>query len=127
MIVYHSHEISVCVYVACIGYFGKEEVLIKQAKRAGKPLPYKGYGYGVDVYAAGMVLGQLVFKISEDDVANLDKSYAKGDAFLLRIYELSSAGLCDLSHHLMMQLLNPDPTARISVEDALKHPWLHTE
>ena len=53
------------------GHMSAEMLLIKHAKRRKLPLPYKGYGLEVDVYAAGMVLAQLLFGVSENDVADL--------------------------------------------------------
>lgn len=87
------------------------------------PLPYQGYGLPADVYAAGVVLGQLLYGVSEDDVADLDNEQAKGHTFVERALELASRGQANLGHHLMIQMLNPDPDQRITCEVALKHPW----
>ena len=87
------------------------------------PLPYQGYGLPADVYAAGMVMGQLLYGVSEDDVADLDNDQAKGEAFVDRALELASRGQANLGHHLMIQMLNPDPKQRITCDVALRHPW----
>lgn len=101
-----------------------EMLLIKHAKRLKFPLPYKGYDLSVDMYAAGMVLGQLLFAISENDVADLDNPDAKGDAFVERVREMTERGQAHLGHHLLVQMLHPEPKHRITVQQALKHPWL---
>jgi serine/threonine protein kinase len=101
-----------------------EMLRIKYAKRRKLPLPYKGYDQAVDTYAAGMCLGQLLFGISENDVADLDNDDAKGDAFIRRVEELASRGQATLAHHLLVQMLHPDPTKRITLSAALAHPWL---
>ena len=100
---------------------------MKHAKRRKYPLPYKGYGLACDIYAAGMVLGQLLFGISEDDVADLDNAAAKGEAFIERALELASRGQANLGHHLMVQMLHPEPKYRISVQQARAHPWFKFE
>jgi hypothetical protein len=99
-------------------------LLIKHAKRMKLPLPYKGYGLEVDVYAAGMVLAQLLFGVRENDVADLDNADTKGDAFVARVAELAGRGQATLAHHLLVQMLHPEPECRISLQDALRHPWL---
>jgi serine/threonine protein kinase len=106
------------------GHLAPEMMHIKYAKRRGLPLPYKGYGLEVDVYAAGMVLAQLLFAVSENDVADLDNFDAKGDAFIARVLELSTLGQATLAHHLLVQMLHPEPAKRITVDKALAHPWL---
>jgi len=106
------------------GHMAPEMLHIKYAKRRHLPLPYKGYGLEVDVYAAGMVLGQLLFQTSENDVADLGNPDAKGDAFVQRVLELSTRGEATLAHHLLVQMLHPEPSKRITVEKALAHPWL---
>lgn len=98
-------------------------LLIKHAKRRKLPLPYLGYSLACDVYAAGMVLGQLLYGISEDDVADLDRDDAKGEAFVERACRLAERGEATLGHHLLIQMLHPEPKKRITVEQARKHPW----
>lgn len=98
-------------------------MLIKHGKRRKLPLPYKGYNQSCDVYAAGVVLGQLLFGISEDDVADMTNPDAKGAAFIERALELASRGQANLGHHLMIQMLNPEPANRIKIPDAIAHPW----
>lgn len=106
------------------------KAMVKRAEKADPtgarrrlPLPYQGYGLPSDVYAAGMVLGQLLFGVGEDDVADLDNDQAKGDAFIDRALELATRGQANLGHHLMIQMLNPDPKQRVTCDTALQHPW----
>ncbi len=106
------------------GLMAPEMLRIKYAKRRQLPLPYKGYDQAVDTYAAGMCLGQLLFAVSENDVADLENDEAKGEAFIQRVQELASRGQATLAHHLLVQMLHPEPSKRITVDAALAHPWL---
>lgn len=105
------------------GYMAPEQMAIKHAKRRKYPLPYRGYGLEVDIYAAGIVLAQLLFSISEDDVADLDNLDAKGEAFIQRCMDACMRGEATLAHHLLVQMINPEPKYRITIDQALNHPW----
>jgi hypothetical protein len=67
-------------------------MLIKSAKKAKVALPYKGYDLSVDVYAAGVVFGELIFHVSEDDIADLENKIAKGEHFVTRILHMAKLG-----------------------------------
>lgn len=84
----------------------------------------RGYGLEVDVYSAGVVLGQLLFEYQEDDVADLDNHRAKGPAFARRCQEaLRSGGDGYAAHELCIRMLEEDPRRRISVAEALRHRY----
>jgi len=108
-------------------YYAPEIVEIKKCKRSRGtiPLPFKGYGRAVDVYAAGVVLARLIFEETEDQ---LHTGVARGPEYAERADVLrekrrkvksSSVTECDL----LLQLLRADPEQRITASQALQHPW----
>jgi serine/threonine protein kinase len=86
----------------------------------------KGYTQAVDAYGAGMVLGQLIFNFTEDLVADKSRVDVKGEAFLKNVHnKLIQNQPITVAEDLMCRLLCPDPSQRISVEDALRHPYFN--
>ena len=83
------------------------------------------YGQQVDVYSAGVVLGQLVYRIYEDEVADESRCETKGAAMVERVLKFAeeNGGRIGAEHHLMLRMLTDDPAVRITVQDALQHPY----
>lgn len=119
----------------------REELLSK--------LPLKGYDLQVDVYSSGVLFGQLLFCYPEEDITDDDNTEASGEGMTLRatrrLGKLSKLrewenGAVEgeeeedqprrmtlseyrefLALDLLVKMLKPDPTKRISVADALQH------
>jgi serine/threonine protein kinase len=88
-------------------------------------MPVLSYGLIVDSYSAGVVLGQLLFQLDEADVTDDEDPGAKGDVMVLRIGAMQARKDPELSeaHDLALRLLDADPATRLSVTDALRHPY----
>ena len=52
----------------------------------------EGYGQQVDVYSAGIVLAQLLFRVHEDEVADATREDTKGPAMVQRVLAFASSG-----------------------------------
>ena len=90
----------------------------------------EGYGFATDVYSAGVVLAQLLFRVNEDDVADLDRHDTKGPAFVRRckrrLREVSEDTRDERQRpglELCVAMLTDDPEARIGVSEALAHEF----
>jgi len=105
------------------GYMAPEVLLIKFAKRKHLKLPYLGYGERVDVYGAGILLGQLLFDCSEKQVMDDDNLFCKGPAFLRKTAVLAAKGQCTRAHWLLVRMLHPLPSKRASIEEILSDEW----
>jgi serine/threonine protein kinase len=86
----------------------------------------KGYGLGVDVYGAGMILAQLLFGVPENDVTDDDMPECKGHSFVSRAYrELKTK--VDLKRKqalkLVIRMLEPQAERRITLDEALAHTY----
>ena len=83
------------------------------------------YGQQVDVYSAGVVLGQLVYRIYEDEVADESRPETKGPAMVARVlrYAEENGGRIGAEHHLLLRMLTDEPAVRITVQEALQHPY----
>ena len=92
-----------------------------------------GYDQQVDVYSAGMVLAQLLYAYTEDRVADVQNANTKGHSIVERILRESSrnsGGGCaeaspavSVEEHLLLRMLCPQPHKRITVQQALQHPY----
>ena len=85
----------------------------------------EGYGQEVDVYSAGVVLGQMLFRIHEDEVADPSRPETKGPAMVDRVLRWAHqhGGRIGAEYHLLLRMLTSDPLLRITVKDALQHPY----
>lgn len=94
-----------------------------------------GYDFAVDVYSSGVVLSQLLFRVGEECVADLDDRDAKGPAFRRqarsRIADAKARGepvennAEVLPFDLAARMLEPNPHKRITLEECLHHPWFN--
>ena len=107
-----------CSIVGTSGYMAPEMLAIE---RDG----HGTYGQQVDVYSAGVVLGQLIYHIYEDEVADESRSETKGPAMVDRVlrYAKENGGRIRAEHHLLLRMLTDDPAVRITVHEALQHPY----
>ena len=96
------------------GYFAPE------MQRAGGR-----YGQEVDAYSAGVLLGQLLFRMHEDEVADEQRAECKGPQMVQRVLDWAEqrGGRIGAEQHLLLRLLTEEPQHRISVSDALLHPY----
>lgn len=84
----------------------------------------KGHtGYKSDVWSAGITLysmlnGTIPFKCLE--IQELQKMILKGK------YSYVNTNLSELCKDLISQFLQVDPVQRISIDEALKHPWINS-
>jgi tRNA A-37 threonylcarbamoyl transferase component Bud32 len=109
------------------GYMAPEVLLIKLAKRNRLPLPHLGYGERVDVYGAGIVLGQLLFHCLEKEVMDDDNLECKGHGFLRKTALLAAEGQCTRAHWLLVRMLHPLPTKRAGIDEILNDEWFVEE
>ena len=88
-----------------------------------------GYSKPVDMWAVGCIAfillgGYAPFDCDGEDPASLKKLYStikKGDV----VFEKEYFGHVSIeAKHLITSLLNVDPSERLTVDDALKHPWI---
>ena len=84
-----------------------------------------GYDRQVDVYSAGVVLGQLLFKVHEDEVADVERADTKGPAMVQRVLDWAAqhGGRIGAEYHLLLRMLTAEPRLRITVQEALQHPY----
>lgn len=139
------------------GYMAAEITKISQAKASKRPWPHRGYGRKVDVYSAGVILAQLLFGITEDEVADDDNLSAKGpsmrvmaekellrsplaaklkepmmlDADALEAKDGDSALLDELLRlqacELAVQMLEENPMKRPSIRQVIEHQYFDIE
>jgi serine/threonine protein kinase len=106
------------------GYMAPELMALSKAKRRHRPLPMKGYDWKVDVFSAGVVLGQLLFCVTEDKVDDdneLDSSFG----FLVRVEDIIARGEGTAVHDLCRHMLARKPEDRYTIEQCLSHPYFN--
>jgi hypothetical protein len=81
----------------------------------------RSYGMEIDLWSAGVVLGQLIYECRENDVTESRKVDAKAEAFVRRAKAAESEGNITAGERLMLRLLDADPKTRIKVQEALQH------
>jgi tRNA A-37 threonylcarbamoyl transferase component Bud32 len=109
-------------------YFAPEMRAVSKAKRAGtlQALPYKGYDHRVDLYAAGIVFGHLLFGQTEEMVVGNMRLGSEYISMAIEQHNTNGTNPTTLQAcDLLQALLNPAPDARITIEEALLHPWFH--
>jgi serine/threonine protein kinase len=109
--------------VGTCGFMAPELMMIEFAKRRKLALPFSGYGLEVDVYALGMVLGQLMMGCDEEDITDDENLECKGEAFLQLLGEIATKGLCTPGHVLLTRMLHPLPSERITLDELFRDPW----
>lgn len=117
---YDPHRLHRSV-VGTNGYMAPEMT----RKGGGEDEEGDGYTQQVDVYSAGIVLGQLLFQIHEDEVADMSRPETKGPAMVNRVLKWAGehGGRIGAEYHLLLRMLTEDPQLRITVKDALQHPY----
>ena len=68
------------------------------------------------------MLGQLLFRILEEDVTDDDNLEAKGEGMCDTIAGLGE-GRRTVAHELARAMMEPDPAKRLTVDQALAHPY----
>mmetsp|Transcript_12657 Transcript_12657/g.20559 ORF Transcript_12657/g.20559 Transcript_12657/m.20559 type:complete len:1601 (+) Transcript_12657:232-5034(+) len=103
------------------GRCGTPGYVAPEILKAGK---HEGYGIGVDMFSIGCVIYTLLcgyepfFGETDDELIAANKS---GDyAFMLPEWGRVS----DEAKDFVSKLLDPFPTRRLTVHDALDHPWM---
>ncbi len=108
--------------------YTKSELCITQcgspAYAAPELLAHKKYGSKVDVWSIGvnmyaMLTGNLPFTVEPFNIKALYNKMMKNEMNAIPEH-LSKNG-----EELLRKLLNPDPTRRISLKEAMEHPWLN--
>lgn len=108
--------------------YTKSELCITQcgspAYAAPELLAHKKYGSKVDVWSIGvnmyaMLTGNLPFTVEPFNIKSLYNKMMKNEMNAIPEH-LSKSG-----EELLRKLLNPDPTKRISLKEAMEHPWLN--
>merc|ERR1712130_170225 len=93
----------------------------------------KGYGFPVDVYSAGVLFGQLLFSVLEEDITDLDNHSASGPGFVQQVEHMSPKERktgpegTEMGYDLMLLMLQNDPEKRITIEKALQHRYFRDE
>lgn len=108
--------------------YTKSELCITQcgspAYAAPELLAHKKYGSKVDVWSIGvnmyaMLTGNLPFTVEPFNIKSLYNKMMKNEMNAIPEH-LSKSG-----EELLRKLLNPDPAKRISLKEAMEHPWLN--
>lgn len=108
--------------------YTKSELCITQcgspAYAAPELLAHKKYGSKVDVWSIGvnmyaMLTGNLPFTVEPFNIKSLYNKMMKNEMNAIPEH-LSKSG-----EELLRKLLNPDPTKRISLKEAMEHSWLN--
>jgi serine/threonine protein kinase len=111
-------------------------------------LPMKGYGLEVDIYSSGVLFGQCLFCYPEEDITDDDNTECSGEGMSLRatkrLSKLAKLRPYDddndddpnlprsmtldeyreqLAMDLLVKMLKQNPKERISLKDALNHPF----
>jgi serine/threonine protein kinase len=80
------------------------------------------YGRPVDVFSCGVVLGQLIFQVEDEFVLDYpDHNKDTLHDHFMRLVD--SAEEFRVEHDLMARMTDKDPVQRITLEDALLHPY----
>jgi serine/threonine protein kinase len=80
------------------------------------------YGIAVDVFSCGVVLGQLLFNISDEFVLDYPDSHADSmHEHFLRLVE--KAEPYDIGYDLILRMTDKDPSTRITIPEVYKHPF----
>ena len=108
----------------------------KRRRRAPShsPVPALGYGFPTDVYSAGVTFASLLLRVSEDDVADLENASSKGPAMrrrclrrLQQVRQGSRSRQQQPELDLIVAMLHDDQHSRITVDQALQHPFFDRE
>lgn len=108
--------------------YTKSELCITQcgspAYAAPELLAHKKYGSKVDVWSIGvnmyaMLTGNLPFTVEPFNIKSLYNKMMKNEMNPIPDH-LSKSG-----EDLLRRLLNPDPLKRISLKEAMEHPWIN--
>jgi len=111
-------------YVGTDGYMAPEILAIHEAKKRKAALP-PGYDLKVDVWSCGVVLGSLLYQAKEEDVTDDDNHEASWQTFVARTKQiLATNPRAGPEYDLLLQMLEPSPTKRISLDDAINHPYI---
>jgi len=93
-------------------------------KKQKKTLP-PGYDLKVDVWSAGVVLGSLLFQAKEEDISDDNNHEVTWQVFVTRTKQiLAMDPRAGPEYDLLLEMLEPSPEKRISLDDALKHPYI---
>lgn len=103
-------------YVGTPPYMAPELVSIRKT--------YGKYNRAVDMWAVGVILyimlsGNHPFQIDDEEMMleNIEQAKWEWDGEVWN-------NISDSAKDLIQKLLNPNPTSRLSVQDALNHPWV---
>jgi len=145
-------------HVGTEGYMAYEQDVVHDAEKAGKKPPIRGYDLRADIYSAGVVFGQLLYEIEEENVTDDETAMtsARGMVAMTHSIQETKYEQADLRHYriggskdsqsdeeeemtddvlqeekqaliyaheLLLRMLEKDPDNRITIEDALKHPY----
>jgi serine/threonine protein kinase len=114
-------------YVGTDGYFAPETTAIYNAIKNGDGLPYKGYSQKIDMWGIGVVLLSLLYRIAECEIMNEYCESLQFDVLLRTLKKDCNDADADSMVHLCKQLLTKDPSVRVDVDQALRHPCLAKE
>jgi len=110
-------------YVGTDGYMAPEILAIHEAKKQKKVLP-PGYDLKIDVWSAGVVFGSLLFQVKEEDVSDDNNHEASWQVFVARANQIRAMNpKAGSEYDLLLKMLEPSPEKRISLDDAIKHPY----
>jgi hypothetical protein len=88
----------------------------------------RGLGYGIpaDIFSAGVVLGQLLAGVAEQDVSSDPEAASSAQGFVRTAKCYDQALGCDpcSARHLLLRMLSLNPSRRITLDEALSHPFL---
>jgi hypothetical protein len=110
-------------------FMSPEMMAIQAAKESpSSASPPNGYNLQTDLFSVGMVFGSLLYEYSESEVADNENSAAKAQSFLhitRSLIETKQNGHILPQQDLLLNLLDPNPSTRITVEQALSHSYFN--
>jgi serine/threonine protein kinase len=80
------------------------------------------YGTAVDVFSCGVVLGQLLFNLTDEFVLDYPDSHSDSmhDHFLRLVEKAESF---EVGYDLILKMTDKDPSTRITIPEVYRHPF----
>jgi len=107
----------------------KDESMISAVTAAQKPprptlreMGVEPYGVEVDVFSCGVVLGQLLFNVSDEYVLDYPDSHSDSmHDYYVRLIDKQNEFL--IEYDLLLRMTDTNPKTRMKIPEAMQHPF----